>query len=100
WGRILDAVPRSRLFLLVPPGQAREHAADVLQDRGIAGSRVEFFARMPRPAYLRLHHQIDMALDPLPYNGHTTSLDAFWMGGPTLALVGKTVVGRARWSQV
>ena len=37
---------------------------------------------------------------PLPYNGHTTSLDAFWMGVPTLTLVGKTVVGRAGWSQL
>src|SRR5262249_24747540 len=43
---------------------------------------------------------IDMALDPLPYNGHTTSLDAFWMGVPTLTLLGKTVVGRAGWSQL
>jgi predicted O-linked N-acetylglucosamine transferase (SPINDLY family) len=39
-------------------------------------------------------------LDPLPYNGHTTSLDAFWMGVPSITLIGKTVVGRAGWSQL
>src|SRR5262249_46392909 len=49
---------------------------------------------------LKLYHRIDLGLDPLPYNGHTTSLDAFWMGVPTLTLVGRTVVGRAGWSQL
>jgi len=36
----------------------------------------------------------------LPYNGHTTSLDAYWMGVPVVSLVGKTIVGRAGWSQL
>ena len=49
---------------------------------------------------MKLYHQIDLSLDPLPYNGHTTSLDAFWMGVPTLTLLGKTAVGRAGWSQL
>ena len=35
-----------------------------------------------------------------PYNGHTTSLDAFWMGVPTITQIGTTVVGRAGWSQL
>ena len=48
----------------------------------------------------RLYNRIDLGLDPLPYNGHTTSLDAFWMGVPTITLIGKTVVGRAGWSQL
>ena len=41
-----------------------------------------------------------MGLDTLPYNGHTTSLDSFWMGVPVVTLVGKTVVGRAGLSQL
>ena len=45
-----------------------------------------------------MYHRIDPGLDLLPYNGHTTSYDAFWMGvAPPSALVGKTVVGRAGW---
>src|SRR5262249_17855322 len=48
----------------------------------------------------KLYHRIDVCLDPLPYNGHTTSLDAFWMGVPTLTMPGRTVVGRAGWSQM
>src|SRR5947209_17939150 len=33
-------------------------------------------------------------------NGHSTSLDAIWMGVPVVSLVGKTVMGRAGWSQL
>src|SRR5262249_23721203 len=40
----------------------------------------------------------DVALDSFPCNGGMTTLDAFWMGVPTITLLGKTVVGRAGWS--
>ena len=100
WAQVLQAVPQSRLLLLAPRGQAREHVLARLEQEGIAAARVEFADRQPRLEYLKLYQRIDMGLDPLPYNGHTTSLDAFWMGVPTLTLVGKTVVGRAGWSQL
>jgi protein O-GlcNAc transferase len=100
WARVLQAVPRSRLLLLAPRGPAREMVLARLAKEAIAASRVDFAARLARPEYLKLYHQIDLGLDPLPYNGHTTSLDAFWMGVPTLTLLGKTAVGRAGWSQL
>jgi len=50
--------------------------------------------------YLQTYHRIDICLDTIPYNGHTTNLDAFWMGVPVVTLVGDTVVGRAGWSQL
>jgi predicted O-linked N-acetylglucosamine transferase (SPINDLY family) len=43
---------------------------------------------------------VDLGLDTFPYNGHTTSLDAFWMGVPVVTRLGGTVVGRAGWSQL
>jgi predicted O-linked N-acetylglucosamine transferase (SPINDLY family) len=101
WARVLRAVPQSRLVLVAPRDPARERVLGKLEALGIAPSRVEFAAdRIPRPEYLRLYGQIDIGLDPLPYNGHVTSLEAFWMGVPTLTLVGKTVVGRAGLSLV
>ena len=100
WAEVLRAVPQSRLVLRAPPGRARDHLLVVLERGGIAADRVEFVDTRRRPEYLKLYHRIDLALDPLPYNGHTTSLDAFWMGVPTLTMVGQTVVGRAGWSQL
>jgi protein O-GlcNAc transferase len=50
--------------------------------------------------YLKLFNDIDISLDTLPYNGHTTSLDSLWMGVPVVTMVGQTVVGRAGLSQL
>ena len=100
WARVLDAVPRSRLLILAHDGDHRRHALDVLNARGVERSRVEFASYRPRELYLALFNQIDVSLDTVPYNGHTTSLDSLWMGVPVVTLVGKTVVGRAGASQL
>ncbi len=100
WAKVLGAVPQARLLLLAPRGQARDHVLGILRQQGIDEPRVEFADRQPRQQYLRNYNRIDLGLDLLPYNGHTTSLDAFWMGVPTITLIGKTVVGRAGWSQL
>jgi predicted O-linked N-acetylglucosamine transferase (SPINDLY family) len=101
WAKALEAVPQSRLLLLAPRGQPREHVLARLQHKGIASGRVEFTDKQPRLDYLKLYHRIDLGVDPVPYNGHTTSLDAFWMGVPTITLVSmKTAFGRAGWSQL
>jgi predicted O-linked N-acetylglucosamine transferase (SPINDLY family) len=98
WAQILHAVSNSRLILHAPCGQACETVVTRLLQEGISVSRLEFAERLPRSEYLKLYHRIDVALDPLPCNGGTTSLDALWMGVPTLTLLGRTVVGRAGWS--
>jgi predicted O-linked N-acetylglucosamine transferase (SPINDLY family) len=100
WARVLRAVPQSRLLLLAPRGWARDHVGARFHQEGIAAERVEFVHNQPRKDYLKLYHRIDVCLDPGPYNGHTTSLDAMWMGVPIITLVGKTVFGRGGWSQL
>jgi predicted O-linked N-acetylglucosamine transferase (SPINDLY family) len=100
WAGVMTAVPRSRLLLMAPVGSAREHALTVLKGGGIEESRVDFVGQQQRGAYLENYHRIDIGLDTLPYNGHTTSLDSFWMGVQVVTLVGRTVVGRAGFSQL
>ena len=94
WKRVLDSVPNSRLILLAPPGWCQSHVRQTL------GDRVDFVLRATRPEYMKYYHRIDIGLDTLPYNGHTTSLDSFWMGVPVISLIGNTVVGRAGFSQL
>jgi predicted O-linked N-acetylglucosamine transferase (SPINDLY family) len=99
WARVLLAVPTSQLLLSAQPGVSRQRVLARLAREGIEQNRVQFTAILPREQYLRQYHRIDVGLDTLPYNGHTTSLDAIWMGVPVVTLVGQTVVGRAGLSQ-
>lgn len=100
WAQVLAAVPNSRILILCGQGRHRQSILHRFAQLGIAANRIEFVASLPRRDYMRLYHQIDIVLDPVPYNGHTTSLDALWMGVPVVSLVGGTVVGRAGYSQL
>jgi predicted O-linked N-acetylglucosamine transferase (SPINDLY family) len=95
WTKVLSAVKDSRLLLLAPPGSARDRVRSIFGHAGVALDRIEFVDRCGRADYLRKYRDIDLCLDTFPYNGHTTSLDAWWMGVPTVTLAGETVVGRA-----
>ena len=100
WAQVLKTVDQSRLMVLCPEGSHRQSLLDMLQREGINPDRIELMAGRPRLQYLELYHHIDVGLDTFPYNGHTTSLDSFWMGVPVVTLVGQTVVGRAGLSQL
>src|SRR5262249_42760686 len=100
WARILQRLPNSHLLLLAPPGSHRQRVIDTLARDAIAAERIEFSPRLPRADYLNLYHRIDIGLDTLPYNGHTTSLDSYWMGVPVVTQIGRTLVGRAGLSQL
>jgi predicted O-linked N-acetylglucosamine transferase (SPINDLY family) len=67
----------------------------MFRSKRIDAERVEFIPMMPMPRYLREHHRVDIALDPFPYGGGTTTCDALWMGVPVITLAGQTAVGRA-----
>jgi protein O-GlcNAc transferase len=95
WARVLQAVPGSRLLLQVLSGEHRQRIERMMESQGITPDRLQFVGKMGRPQYLRCYDQIDIALDPLPYNGITTTCDALWMGVPVLTLAGQTAAGRA-----
>jgi predicted O-linked N-acetylglucosamine transferase (SPINDLY family) len=100
WSGVLRALPAAGLLLMVPEGRHRRRLTERLAARGIDPARVDFVSFRPRIDYLRTYGCIDFALDTFPYNGHTTSLDAFWMGVPTVTRVGETSVGRGGLSQL
>ncbi|MBN3724391.1 tetratricopeptide repeat protein [Burkholderia sp. Ac-20379] len=99
WGGVMRELDTARLILLAPEGSARTHLLARLERHGIAPGRVTFAPYQPRNRYLETYHHIDIGLDTIPYNGHTTSLDAYWMGVPVVTRVADTVVGRAGLSQ-
>ncbi len=95
WSTLLRSLPTSRLVLHSLPGSHRERMLQLFQDAGIAGERVEFTSRVPRPAYLERYHDLDLCLDPFPFNGAITTMDSLWMGVPVVTLAGRTGVGRS-----
>jgi protein O-GlcNAc transferase len=99
WAAVMNRIPKSRLLVLGPLGSHRAALIESLAKWGITPNRVGFIDRGSREDYLRAYRQIDIALDTVPYNGHTTSLDALWMGVPVVTLIGQTIAGRAGFSQ-
>lgn len=89
WSRILKAAPNSRLLITVgrsPLG--RKRIEDEFAKAGISSSRLEILHRLSLREYLDLYARIDVALDPFPYNGVTTTFDTLWMGVPVVTLPG------------
>jgi predicted O-linked N-acetylglucosamine transferase (SPINDLY family) len=97
WAQVLAAVPASRLMLLIGEAEnpaARQRVEALFARHGIAPERLQLVGRRPLAEYLALHQQVDIALDPFPYNGGTTSVHSLWMGVPVVTLAGSTAVSR------
>jgi protein O-GlcNAc transferase len=95
WTALLQGVPRSRLILHGNPGTYQQDVRRRFADAGIATDRLEFVGFRPVTEYLRQYHRVDIALDPFPYGGGTTTCDSLWMGVPVVTLAGRTAVGRS-----
>jgi protein O-GlcNAc transferase len=94
WVKILQALPDARLVIQAQPGSHLAPVRTLFAQGGIAGERIEFAARAQRHVYFERFQNLDLGLDPFPYNGHTSTLDALWMGVPVITLAGRTAVGR------
>lgn len=95
WVRILQAVPGSRLFLKSKPMSDATVMAAVrarFGAHGIGEDRLLLEGKSPHREYYQGYNRVDIALDPYPYNGGTTTVDALWMGVPVLALKGDRYV--------
>ena len=98
WARVLVAAEAagiaSRLVLITPEGSHREGVRGLFAGQGVGADRLELLAPMRYAEYMATYRYIDIALDPFPHAGATTTLDAFCMGVPVLCLRGKTAAGR------
>lgn len=96
WSRVLTAVPGSRLLIETPGLHQREFRRSVIarfEKHGVQADRLVLLDRDTKQQY-KIYHRIDIALDPFPYNGGTTSCDLLWMGVPLVTLPGEAEVSR------
>ena len=98
WARVLAAVPDARLLLkavnFADDGLRREVGA-WFGRAGVGPARLDLRGPVKdRAGHLAAYHDIDIALDTLPYAGTTTTCEALWMGVPVVTLAGDMHAGR------
>jgi protein O-GlcNAc transferase len=91
WSKVLHSLPRAKLFLktkLLADTKARDRIIHQFADLDIELDRLILEGPSSRAQLLAAYNKVDIALDPFPYPGGTTSTEALWMGVPVLTLKG------------
>ncbi len=97
WAEVLDAVPGAKLSLRARQFDdpvARARALEIFEPHGIGGDRLVLRPPAPRHGILAAYGEMDIALDPFPFAGGTTTSEALWMGVPVVTLKGTRFAGR------
>jgi predicted O-linked N-acetylglucosamine transferase (SPINDLY family) len=95
WAAILRRVPDSRLLVRADmTDSVRDYLITTLASCDISAARLELVNRLPHHEYLQLIDRVDIALDPFPFNGHTTTCDCLWQGVPVVTLSGTSYASR------
>jgi protein O-GlcNAc transferase len=97
WARVLRAVPGSQLLL-----GAQSLGDEAVQSwfktrfeaQGIAPERLTIYGHCGSARMAQVHGEIDIALDPTPFNGSASTLQALWMGVPVVTLAGAHAASR------
>jgi len=101
WSQVLHAVPGSRLVLkyrnILGNESVRRRYLDLFLTHGIEAHRLDLASASDTgEQHMARYAAIDIALDPFPFTGSTTTFEALWMGVPVITLTGDHMV--ARWS--
>jgi len=97
WAEILRRVPRAQLELgarLLGDAVARARTLERFGERGVEAGRVRLQPERSYADLLAAYRSVDIALDPFPFSGCTTTCDALWMGVPLIARDGAAFVAR------
>ena len=97
WSKILSQDSSFRLFLKSKQFAdygARKLVTKAMLAEGVHENQLLFEAADTRQAYLKAYDHVDLVLDPFPYPGFTTSIEALWMGVPILTMKGKRFIQR------
>ncbi len=91
WAKILKKLPGSKLFLKTKVLVSNSECRSIIERfsvHGIEEDRLILEGWSPRLQLLESYHRVDIALDPFPYPGGTTSAESLWMGVPVLTMGG------------
>ena len=95
WAKIISKVPNSVLWVSENNAEFRHNLLNEFSNRGINPNQIIFAGRMELMGdHLARYEAADLFLDTLPFNAHTTAIDALKAGVPLITLTGRTFAGR------
>ena len=97
WATILQAVPGSRLLMMthsLGDSMTNERVRASLVGYGVETERLHLQPAASPKDVLKWYNKVDLALDSFPYVGGLTTIEALWMGVPTVTLAGVGIAGR------
>lgn len=97
WSRILRSLSSARLVLRardLGEARARDEIIRKFAANGITEDRLTILGGGRRADFLGTYNSFDIALDPFPYAGGTTTMEALWMGVPVVGMRGNRFSGR------
>ena len=75
-------------------GEAAARLRRLFSRNGISPERIETIGHTDHYAHLVAYEQVDIALDTWPHGGGITTLEAAWMGVPSVTLLGERIPSR------
>jgi predicted O-linked N-acetylglucosamine transferase (SPINDLY family) len=97
WARILKRLPDARLIVKAP-GMEDPQIRLMIQQRferfGTTLSQLQFRGGTDAPEHQRTYHEIDVGLDPWPDGGGVSTLEALWMGVPSVTMPYRQIASR------
>lgn len=97
WASILTRIPNSRLMLKSSSfrdSTVKESVATRFAAHGVAAERLLLEQDSPLYEYFSAYNRVDIALDPFPFPGGTTSFEGVWMGVPMVTMRGDRIISR------
>ena len=92
WSKILLSIPNSKIFLKnkdLDDSKTVSNIVEKFKKNNINKEKLIFEGKSSnRKELLDTYNKIDIALDPFPFQGNTTSIEAIWMGVPVIVLKG------------
>jgi len=97
WAKVLLNVPDSKLILKsaqIGSDTVKSRICEQFESHGVNRDRLILRGLSPHIDMLAEYGDMDIALDPFPFNGGMTSCEALWMGVPVLTMLGNRPISR------
>ncbi|NBW69921.1 MAG: hypothetical protein EBR32_00710 [Bacteroidetes bacterium] len=97
WSKILLSIPGSKLLLKGKSYQSQRQRLRLLNlfsNMGVSNDRIIIEGHSPHKNLLDRYNDVDIALDPWPYSGGLSTIEALIMGVPLISYPGPTFAGR------